>query len=413
MRILFVSTFYPPYIVGGWEQLVQEINHQLQIRGHTTHVLTSVLGVMEPTYDDGVDRLLNLESDLYHYRPLDFLSRKRRLKENLAYLEQTIEKFNPHLIFIHIMWNLDRKVAWLAEQLCPNKVVYYIADHWPYTPDTHTSYWRNPAKQPLLKVAKQILAPIPIKVVERETKKHQIKFQNVLSVSQYIKEALVDKGGLISENIAVIYNGIDTSKFRPKEFDLNGYSKELSLLYAGSLVWHKGVHTAIEAMALLTNKHQMKDVSLTIVGSGHPDYETQIRSLVEREGQEQWVRFLGRVERDEMPALLKRFDVLILPSIWDEPLARIVQEAMASGLVVIGTDTGGTKEIIKDYETGLIFPPGDSNKLAECIKRLIDDPDLVTSFAKNGRELVERQFDIRRMVDEIENYLECVVKKGN
>jgi hypothetical protein len=56
MRILFISTFYPPHIVGGWEQLVQEINERLQDRGHITHVLTSQHGVGHPLQEPGVDR---------------------------------------------------------------------------------------------------------------------------------------------------------------------------------------------------------------------------------------------------------------------------------------------------------------------------------------------------------------------
>jgi glycogen synthase len=413
MRILFISSFYPPYIIGGWEQLVEEINQELQQRGHLARVLTSVQGVDIPRSENGIDRLLNLESNLYHYKLRDLFAYNRRLKDNLRYTRNAIESFNPDVVFIHIMWNLNRKIAWLVEQLRADRVVYYIADHWPYSPDPHTSYWQDPAQKPVTKIAKQILAPLALRFFEREKLKYKLQFQHVLCVSQSIKDGLIYKGGLRPNNIRVVYNGIDTSLFKPKMLDFKKSSKDLSLLFAGSLVWHKGVHTAIEAMAILSETSHLNVVTLTIVGSGHPDYENILREMVISEGLGQQIKFLGRVDRDEMPSLLRQFDCLVLPSIWDEPLARIVQEAMSSGLVVIGTETGGTKEILKHGETGLSFPPGDAGALAGCVKQLIDKPELRTKLSKNGRELVERQFDIHRMVDEIEAYLEDVIKPSS
>ena len=67
------------------------------------------------------------------------------------------------------------------------------------------------------------------------------------------------------------------------------------------------------------------------------------------------IRFVGQVDRYEMPSVMIEHDVLVFPSVWEEPLARVVQEAMASGLVVIGTVTGGTAEILRDGVTGLTF----------------------------------------------------------
>ena len=106
---------------------------------------------------------------------------------------------------------------------------------------------------------------------------------------------------------------------------------------------------------------------MTLVGSGHPDYEAFLRDLVERERLQDFVTFHEPVSKDEMPAVLQQFDVLIFPSIYEEPLARMTQEAMASGLVVVGTTTGGTKEILRDGETGLTFAPEDADGLAEQV----------------------------------------------
>jgi glycosyltransferase involved in cell wall biosynthesis len=96
--------------------------------------------------------------------------------------------------------------------------------------------------------------------------------------------------------------------------------------------------------------------------------------------------------------------VLLFPSIWPEPLARVVQEAMASGLVVIGTTTGGTPELLREGETGLTFPAEDATALAHQIGRLAADPALYNRLALAARHTVETSFTEQRMVDEIERY---------
>ncbi|MCB0214666.1 MAG: glycosyltransferase family 4 protein, partial [Anaerolineae bacterium] len=334
-------------------------------------------------------------------------SYKQRTKTNLDNTRQTIETFKPDVIFIHIMWNLSRGVAWMAEQLCPGRVVYYIADHWPYMPDPHQAYWRDQANNPILNLLKQSVAPLPLKMIERDQKTFQLKFQHVLCVSNALKESLQQNTDINPSAMHVVYNGIDTKRFIDARKAANNQPQAtaLSLLYAGSLVWHKGVHTTIEAMAVLVNRFKLENIHLTLVGSGHPDYEAHLKSLVEENRLTSFVHFKGRVPREEMPELLPQFDVLIFPSTYEEPLARMTQEAMASDLVVVGTTTGGTKEILIEGQTGLTFPPEDADMLAEQIKRLIDHPRLRTQLIDNARTKVINEFDISRMITEIEWHL--------
>jgi glycosyltransferase involved in cell wall biosynthesis len=122
------------------------------------------------------------------------------------------------------------------------------------------------------------------------------------------------------------------------------------------------------------------------------------------------VIFHKPVSKDKMPAILQQFDVLIFPSIYEEPFARMTQEAMASGLVVVGTTTGGTKEILRHGETGLTFEPEDADGLAEQVSQLIVDPDLCSRLAQAGRKAVLENFTLDKMVTEIEAYLvDCFV----
>lgn len=405
MRILFISTFYPPYVIGGWEQLVQEINEGFKARGHTTHVLTSSYGLDGPNREHGISRLLKLEADLNHYRPGEFIGYRKRVRANLEITKFTVNSFNPDVIFIHSMWNLHRGIAWMAEQLRPNRVVYYMADHWPYTPDLHTAYWKDSSANPFLALAKKILGILPLKIVRRDNQKYSLNFQKILCVSHAIKNDMISHGGLDSNSMSVVYNGIDVETFKPAYRPSLDPTRNVSLLYAGSLVNHKGAHTAIEAMAILVNQKKFHNISLSLIGAGHPDYERMLHALIEREDLGNNVRFLGRIPREQMPSALREFDVLLFPSVWEEPLARVTQEAMATGLVVIGTTTGGTGELLVEGETGLTFVPEDSKMLADKIQMLTNDPELYRRLSENGRRIVEAKFDVSRMLDEMEKAL--------
>ena len=409
MRILFVSTFYPPYVVGGWEQLVEDLNHGLRDRGHETLVLTTNHGLPPGQSlidsDAGIDRSLFLESNLQFYRPADMLTYRQRTQHNLHATRAAIERFRPDVVFVHIMWNLSRGIPWLAEQLLPGRVVYYVADHWAYSPDPHEAYWRDGAGDLLRRTLKRMIAPLPLYIVAQDRRRFRLAFEKVLCVSEAIRRAMLANLPLDPQKVEVVYNGIDVDAFpfRTRSILTSGGRKSaLRLLYAGSLVPHKGVHVAIDAMGQLARQGALGAMRLTIVGSGRPDYELALQQAVVDHGLQDWVRFAGRVPRSEMPDKLAAHDVLIFPSEWPEPLARMTQEAMASGAVVVGTTTGGTGEILEEEVTGLVFRPGDAAGLAQCIRRLAGDQALFTRLASNARRLVEEKFSFERMLDKVE-----------
>jgi len=311
------------------------------------------------------------------------------------------------------MWNLSRAIPWLAEQLLPGRVVYYVADHWAYSPDPHERYWRDGAGDPLRRTLKRLLAPLPLYIVARDRKRFALAFNRVLCVSEAIRSSMLEHlPGLDAQRVQVVYNGIDLAAFPFHERNPGGWQTGLRLLYAGSLVPHKGVHTAIGAMRELAIQGALGQTRLTVVGSGRPDYEALLRQAVVEQGLEQYVHFAGRVPRDEMPDWLAAHDVLVFPSEWPEPLARMMQEAMASGAVVIGTTTGGSGEILVDGETGLVFAPGDAVMLAAQIRRLRSDSELSMRLAANARRQVNEKFGFQRMLDQVEDGLNAVALDG-
>jgi glycosyltransferase involved in cell wall biosynthesis len=123
-------------------------------------------------------------------------------------------------------------------------------------------------------------------------------------------------------------------------------------------------------------------------------------------GLEENVEFIGFVQHERLPEVFRAHDVLLFPSICDEGLGITILEAMASGLPVLGTASGGSAEILKHEETGLVFPKEDAEACAAQLARLLDDRELFERLRRNARLLVEENFRIERLMDQIERSLQ-------
>jgi glycosyltransferase involved in cell wall biosynthesis len=229
-----------------------------------------------------------------------------------------------------------------------------------------------------------------------------------MCVSAASRDALVKLGVPVS-NAKIIYTGLDVKKFNNDEHQPPKYDKKrLNLLYAGRLAPDKGIETAIKAMTVLIFDHGMRDIRLTLLGSGPRNYENQLRRLVNQDGLTDYVSFLGWHSPDRIPELMRNFDIILVTSTWVEPFARVVAEGMISGLVVIATPTGGTPEIVLDGENGLLFKPSDSEDLAQKIIQIKADPELRWKLVEAGKKTVQEKFSVTKMMDEVESFLQEV-----
>src|SRR5215216_914777 len=276
MRILFLSNFFPPARPGGYTQWCHEVTERLAARGHTIRVLTSSYELVKaPLGEQNMYRLLHLEGDLAYYKPLHFFTKWRKEhRENLIFLEQSVRDFTPDLIFVWGMWALSKSLPALAEQLLPGRVVYFLSDYWPSALDMHTTYWQSPTRRGPMQIPKRILRQVAMSRLAKEGQPH-LKFEHVICVSARVRDILID-AGLPVQHARIIHGGTDIERFLGVR-KRNYRSGSLKLLYAGQLVRHKGVHTAIEAMARLVNERRINQITLTLVGSGHPDYEAFLR----------------------------------------------------------------------------------------------------------------------------------------
>ncbi len=226
-------------------------------------------------------------------------------------------------------------------------------------------------------------------------------------------------GRLGARRIVRIPNGVCAREFHPKagggtalarlraahpEMDLPPGDAPF-LLFAGSLQRQKGIFTLLEALALLVDPEGPFSASLPsgvglsgagpsvlIAGDG-PDSD-RCRAIVREKGLP--VHFAGRVHREFMPALMADAALFVLPSL-EEPFATVYLEALASGTPCIGTDSGGTPEIIDHGRTGRLIPPEHPVLLAEAIYAILSDEEFRLRAGEAGRRKVLDRFDWSRL----------------
>jgi len=415
MRVIFLSNFYPPYELGGYEQWCQEVATHLIDRGHDLRVLTSRYGIQSERENDVpyVTRVLHLQTDINYYRPTDFfLRRPNQERENIQALRETIDQFSPDIIMVWGMWNLSHNLPCWAERWMPGRVAYFISNYWPVDTDPHTEFWQLPTRRPQLEWAKRLPRSVALRQLRREGYPPQLRFEHAVCCSQYVRDTLV-KAGKLPDNAGVLLGGTDPEPFlrhsRLRESLLDRLNGPVEFLYFGRLIHDKGVHTALEAIALLKRRGLLDGANLTILGTGHPDYEAKLRHMLVELHIGDHVRFLQQVPREQVPEWLGRFDVFLFTSIWPEPMARSVMEAMAAGLLVIGTEVGGQVEMLDNNQNALTFEAEDVECLADHMARVLKDRSLALRLARAGQQTVLERFTLERMVDDIEQYLMNVV----
>lgn len=410
LRLLFLTNFYPPASLGGYEEWCQEVAEGLRGRGHEVRLLTSQYGRSIHHADDPawVHRQLHLEMEFASLRNglSFFTSRHRREADSLSALRHHINTFQPDWVLVWGMWNMPWSLPALAESLRPERVVYYLGDYWPTLPPQYLNYWQAPAQSWLTALPKWLLN-LPARWLLARAERPSLTFPHALFCSHFLQQEL-QRQGIAFGRTQVVSGAVDTRPYRSANGqgpNSNQTDKGLRLLYVGRLRPDKGIETATQALDYLVNHLGERQIHLHIVGQGEPAYERHLRQMVNQAGLNQYVTFSGVVAKAELAQIYHQADVLLFTSIWQEPFGRVIVEAQAAGLVVVGTATGGAAELLLDEETGLRFAPERPQQLARQIQRLKADPALYHRLAQAGQARAVNQFDLKRMVQQIETYL--------
>ncbi len=208
--------------------------------------------------------------------------------------------------------------------------------------------------------------------------------------------------------IDIIYNGIDTEQFKPAEKPKNG--NKLRILCVSRLIERKGIDGLIKSIPLM--KERLGDtIEVWIVGEGN--LERELRDLARSLDVEDKVDFKGYIEHDRLPDVYANSDLFVLPS-FNEGMSNTVLEAMASGLPIVTTDTGGSNELIE--ENGTVILNHEPKTIADAVCKLLGDPVIRETAGTKSRELAtrlswnastERYLDIYRSLREPNEYDTC------
>ena len=197
----------------------------------------------------------------------------------------------------------------------------------------------------------------------------------------------------------IIRCGIDPEVFNLR---LEPNNKTSEILCLGRLVPAKGQHILLEALGILLSEGI--EVHLTLVGDG-PD-RLGLEQEVAKHGWEEAVTFTGAVGQSEVHQYYDKADIFVLPS-FAEGLPVVLMESMAKGIATISTYINGIPELIRDGENGRLVYASEIQVLSDAIRDLIKDPVKRAHLGERGREIVLKDYDLRKnclgMADFFEN----------
>jgi len=227
--------------------------------------------------------------------------------------------------------------------------------------------------------------------LSRQTKYAVKQSDKIVAISNSTKDDLVKCYNIDEGKIEVIYPGADPIFSTPGESlrATPGVSCPY-FLFIGSLKPIKNVPRIIEAFSLFLKKTK-KRYELVLAGSDFwPDEE--IMAVIKRLKMYKQISILGFVEREDLPPLYRGAKALVVPSLY-EGFGLPILEAMAAGIPVVGSASGGIPDFLKDGRTGLLCDPRDPEDIADNIQRLLTDENLRHRVVQAGRELVKSDYD--------------------
>jgi D-inositol-3-phosphate glycosyltransferase len=212
-------------------------------------------------------------------------------------------------------------------------------------------------------------------------------------------------------SVSVVPCGVDLDLFRPDGPVAPGTGAGPRILTVGRLVARKGIGDAIAALS------RLPDAELLIAGGPPPsgldrDADVaRIRSEAAANGVEDRVRIVGRVDRCDLPALI-RSAIAVVAVPWYEPFGIVPLEAMACGIPAVVSAVGGLRESVVDGRTGLHVPPRQPERLAAALRSLVERPDLAKELGRAGAARVRHRYSWSHVAAATERVYLKVVARG-
>ncbi|MBT1247044.1 MULTISPECIES: glycosyltransferase family 4 protein [unclassified Thermosipho (in: thermotogales)] len=348
MRILFINSYYDPFIFGGTEIILKLLIEAARDSGHEVGVLSFWDKNNTEEYINGILIYRAKIPNIYFPDKVKHSYFKRRIWHILDIYNYTsmkivlkyIRKFRPDIVSIHNIYGWSSSI-WDAVSKSNVPAIQVLHDLYILCP---TNMFKNNVV-----CRKQCLA---CKFMRIPHKLKSNKLKAVVGVSAFILNKLLSYGYFEDVPIKrVIYN---TTDLNMDNIDKDLEPKYINFGFIGRLVPNKGIEVLLKAYL----KIKKPNYRLFIAGTGEENYEEYLKSKYKDNS----IIFMGRVKQEEF---FKKVDVTIVPSIWYEPLGIVVLESFAFGTPVIGSNTGGIPEMINHGKNGLIFNPYSEGDLEE------------------------------------------------
>lgn len=215
------------------------------------------------------------------------------------------------------------------------------------------------------------------------------KIDKIIALSEYNKNQFLERNLCSKEKIEIIYNGIDTSKYKCY---LSNDNKKVIIGEIARLDKIKGQIDLIKAFKMAQNSFD-REVELIFIGAGSE--ENNIKNKINEVNLEN-IKLIGYT--NEVDKWLKKIDIYCLPS-YEEAAPFSILEAMASGKAIIASKVGGVPEMINDKINGLLIEPGDIKALSDDLVKLVNSYDKRVELGFEARKHSEKIFELEHLME--------------
>ncbi|AKU26575.1 glycosyltransferase [Geobacillus sp. LC300] len=381
-KILIINTLYYPNVVGGAEKSVQLLAEKISSENIEPIIVSTYL-------QDYVDYVNNIKVYYLHHRNLHWINESNiqtsLLKKGLwnlvdiynskmfKKLEEIIQVEKPDVIHTNNLKGFSI-VPWIVAKKYSLPVIHTLRDYSIMCP-----------KSTMFKNNRNCLKRCLVCSLFTE-------FKRKLSNAGYVDLLIGNSNFMIAKHKELgffknvpskrIFNGTEIiSQINNVDRDIDN-NKPLKFFYMGRIEETKGVNLLIETF------EKIPQAELILAGR---IYDEEIQQRVERNLYPNNIKFLGYINPKE---ILPNIDVLIAPSLWHEPLPRVILEAYSYGKLVIGSNRGGIPECIEEKKTGFIFNPDVKDDLRKIILYIINNRHLLKQNNSYLKSYL-KQFDIK------------------
>ena len=231
-----------------------------------------------------------------------------------------------------------------------------------------------------------------------------------ISVSDYYAEFMPGYLGIPREKIRVVPLGINLQGYEMRQREPE---QPFTVGFFARIAPEKGLHVLAEAYRILA-QDGLPNARLEVAGylaPEHKGYLSDIEREMKQAGLAEEFHYRGVLDRQQKIAFLRKLDVLSVPATYDEPKGMFLLEAMACGVPLVQPGRGAFTEILEKTGAGLLVEPDDSQKLAEGILRLFNDPALAETLGQNGFQKVREYYGVAHMADRALEVYESLVSK--